>query len=185
MPASILRPGALDGRVLVLAGDAAAVAECCGALGAAIERIGADLLDEEAVTAAALGLVEADVLAVDTAAAFAGAGGGLGGLRLAVDGAWTAVRAVANADWIGPGRAGRVVLLAPAPDAGEHAGAVRAALENTARTLSTEWARHGVTVVAVLPGEDTTVAEVAELVAFLASEAGAYYTGCAFTLGSA
>jgi hypothetical protein len=39
--------------------------------------------------------------------------------------------------------------------------------------------------VAILPGTATSPAEVAELVAFLASGAGAYYAGCAFTLGSA
>jgi hypothetical protein len=41
-----------------------------------------------------------------------------------------------------------------------------------------------VTPVAVLPGATTTAAEVADLTAFLASPAGAYYSGCAFTLGA-
>jgi hypothetical protein len=36
--------------------------------------------------------------------------------------------------------------------------------------------------VAILPGDGTAAAGVAELVAFLASPAGAYYSGCAFTL---
>jgi NAD(P)-dependent dehydrogenase (short-subunit alcohol dehydrogenase family) len=54
-----------------------------------------------------------------------------------------------------------------------------------ARTLSIEWARHAVRPVTILPGTATSPAEVAELVAFLASPAGAYYAGCAFTLGSA
>ncbi|MDQ1702648.1 MAG: hypothetical protein QOF57_1900, partial [Frankiaceae bacterium] len=109
MPASILRPGALDGRVLVLAGNPVAVADQCAGLGAAVEALGADLLDEEAVTVGAAGLTRADVLAVVAAGAFMAAGGGLPGLRTAVDGAWNAVRAVANAAWIGPGRAGRIV----------------------------------------------------------------------------
>ena len=39
--------------------------------------------------------------------------------------------------------------------------------------------------VAVVPGAATSSAEVAELVAFLASAAGAYYSGCAFTMGAA
>lgn len=181
MTASILRPGALEGCVVAVARSIPAVEERCAELGAAVERLDADLLDEDAVTTAAAGVSGADVLAVDAATPFTG---GLTGLRTAVDGAWNATRAVANAAWIGPERPGRIVLLAPPPDAGEHAGAVRAALENMARTLSTEWARHGVTVVALLPGESTTAAETADLVAFLASEAGAYYTGCAFTLGS-
>jgi hypothetical protein len=35
-----------------------------------------------------------------------------------------------------------------------------------------------------VPGNETSSAEVAELVAFLASPAGEYYSGCAFELGS-
>ena len=58
-------------------------------------------------------------------------------------------------------------------------------MENLARTLSIEWARHQVRIVAIHPGRETTAGEVGDLVAFLASPAGAYYSGCAFTLGSA
>jgi hypothetical protein len=47
-----------------------------------------------------------------------------------------------------------------------------------------EWARYGVTTVAIAPGERTTDDELAELVCFLVSEAGDYFTGCAFELGS-
>jgi citronellol/citronellal dehydrogenase len=138
----------------------------------------ADLADEDAVGAAVGALGRLDVLVVDGAGPFAAAGGGLPGLRTAVDGGWNAVRAVANAGWTeegGPG--GKVVLLAPGAGAGEHAPAVGAALENAARTLSVEWARFGVRVVAVRAGDE---AERAELVAFLASPAGDYFTGCAF-----
>jgi hypothetical protein len=39
--------------------------------------------------------------------------------------------------------------------------------------------------VAILPGDATSPAEAAELVAFLASPAGEYYSGCAFTMGAA
>ena len=102
-------------------------------------------------------------------------------MRACLDGAWLAVRPVAT-------RAmpdgGLVVLLAPAPgDA--HREAARSGLENLARTLSIEWARFGVRPVAILPGSAPAAAEVAELVAYLASPAGAYYSGCAFTLGAA
>ena len=90
-----------------------------------------------------------------------------------VDSAFFAARAVANA-WIEGERGGKVVLVAPAGDAPQ-----RAAHENLARTLSVEWARHRITPTAILPG---TAADVAELVAFLASPAGEYYSGCAFTL---
>src|SRR4051794_6451555 len=96
-----------------------------------------------------------------------------------LDGAFIATRAVANA-WIGAERGGKVVLVAPRADA-----PTSAALENLARTLSIEWARYGITPTAILPGTATTPEEVGELVAFLASPAGDYYSGCAFTLGRA
>jgi NAD(P)-dependent dehydrogenase (short-subunit alcohol dehydrogenase family) len=77
---------------------------------------------------------------------------------------------------------GRIVYLAPASDAGEHAGAARAGLENLARTLSIEWARHGITLVTIAPGEATAAGEVAALCAYLASPAGAYFSGCLLDL---
>ena len=79
---------------------------------------------------------------------------------------------------------GRVLLIAPEPDAGPHAEAARAALENLARTLSVEWARYGITAVAITPGAGTSDVEVAELVCFLLSEAGGYFSGCRFALGT-
>lgn len=90
-----------------------------------------------------------------------------------VDSAFLATRVVASA-WIAAGREGRVVLVAPRDDAPG-----RAAHENLARSLSVEWARFGITPTAILPGRRE---DVAELVAFLASPAGGYYSGCAFTL---
>ena len=76
---------------------------------------------------------------------------------------------------------GQILLLAPLPgDA--HAQAARAGIENLARTLSIEWARFAVRPVAILPGAETPPRTVAELAAFLASPAGEYYSGCAFTL---
>ena len=90
-----------------------------------------------------------------------------------LDAAFISTRAVAGA-WIAGERGGKVVLVAPRDDAPQ-----RAALENLARTLSVEWARYGITATAILPGNDE---DVAQLVAFLASPAGDYYSGCAFTL---
>ena len=63
--------------------------------------------------------------------------------------------------------------------------AARAGLENLARTLSIEWARHGIRTAALQPGRETDPDEVAELTAFLASRAGDYYSGCRFALGEA
>ena len=49
---------------------------------------------------------------------------------------------------------GLVVVIAPAPGAGEHAEAARAGLENLARTLSIEWARFATRAVAVARQQD-------------------------------
>ena len=104
-------------------------------------------------------------------------GAELGG-RAALDAAWDAIQpAVAG----GLAGGGLIVLIAP-PPGDAHAEAARAGLENMARTLSIEWARLGIRPVAVLPGAATAAGEVAELVAFLASPAGAYYSGCRFEL---
>jgi citronellol/citronellal dehydrogenase len=176
----MLRPGLLDGHTVVTAGGAASCAAACAALGAATPALEADLLDEEAVTRAAAALGAADTLVCDAAAAFVGAGGGLGGVSAALDGAWNATRAVANAAFR-PAGGGKLVLLGPRPGDGEHAAAARAALENLARTLSVEWARYGIRTTAVLPGDATTDDHVATLAAYLASPAGDYFSGCAFT----
>jgi NAD(P)-dependent dehydrogenase (short-subunit alcohol dehydrogenase family) len=121
-----------------------------------------------------------DVLLWDGESAFAAADG-VAAVRAALDGAWLAIRPVAMQAMDG---GGLVLLLAP-PPGGAHHEAARSGLENLARTLSIEWARLGLRPVAILPGLPTTPADVAELVAFLASPAGAYYSGCAFTLGAA
>jgi NAD(P)-dependent dehydrogenase (short-subunit alcohol dehydrogenase family) len=74
------------------------------------------------------------------------------------------------------------VYLAPSPAAGPQADAARAGLENLGRTLSTEWARYGITLVTIAPGETTATGEVAALCAYLASPAGAYFSGCLLDL---
>ncbi len=166
----ILRDGVLAGTAVVVAGAGelgSAVLQRAAALGADVNERAVDPRGEEAPFEGA-----ADVLVYDAAE----------GMQAALDGAWLAIRPVATAAMIGHG-GGLIVLLAPRPGDPE-AEAARAGLENLARTLSVEWARFGVRPVAILPGGATSPAEVAELVAFLASEAGAYYSGCAFTLGS-
>jgi NAD(P)-dependent dehydrogenase (short-subunit alcohol dehydrogenase family) len=189
--ADLLRADLLEGQVVAVAGagPGGAVAATCAALGAATPALDAPLLDEGAVTraAAALGLV--DTLVCDAADPFAAAGGGLEGLRVALDGAWNATRAVANAAWrpaaggSGAGAVGgKLVLLAPRPSDGAHAVALAAALENLARTLSVEWARHGIRTTAILPGDGASDEELAALAAYLASPAGDYFSGCALTV---
>jgi NAD(P)-dependent dehydrogenase (short-subunit alcohol dehydrogenase family) len=155
----ILRAGLLDGVGLVVAG--------AGALGAAVEA-----------RCAVLGASSdrGDVLVWDGAAAFASASG-VEAVRAALDGGWDAIRGALRDGVL-------LVLLAP-PPGDAHAEAARAGLENMARTLSIEWARRGIRTVAIHPGARTSPAEMAELVAFLASPAGAYYSGCRFDLGRA
>jgi NAD(P)-dependent dehydrogenase (short-subunit alcohol dehydrogenase family) len=184
VPRSMLRAGLLEGIVVVTAGGAAHVASACLALGATTVALDADLADEDAVVAAARALDVVDALVCDAAAPFAAAGGGVEGLGAGLDAAWNATRAVANAIWIA-GEGGKLVLLGPRPRDGAHAGALGAALENTARTLSIEWARHAIRTTAVLPGDATGDEDVAQLVAYLASPAGDYFSGCAFAMGRA
>jgi len=136
---------------------------------------------------------EVDLLAVDGAGVFAAVAeaaqaaevelGTRAALRVCMDVSWNVTRAVANLAFLPNGRGGRVVYLAPAGSGGEHASAALAGLENLARTLSIEWARHGVTAVAIAPGTHSAAArEVAALTAYLASPAGAYFSGCLLDL---
>ena len=96
------------------------------------------------------------------------------GVRRALDDAWDAIRAHKL-----PPSPGLIILLSP-PNANPHAEAARSGLENLARTLSIEWSRHAIRVVTIHQAGDAS--QTAELAAFLASPAGAYYAGCAFTL---
>ena len=122
---------------------------------------------------------EVDMLVVDGAALFA-----VGGLGACLEGAWAATRRIVNDAFLPSAGGGRIVYLAPAPGAGEEADAVRAGLENLARTLSVEWARHGITVVTIALGDATAPGEAAALIAYLASPAGAYFSGCQLDLRS-
>lgn len=149
--------------------------------------------DEHPFAAAAAGrgatvdLAAASVVVADAGTAFRAAGGGMGGLRAGGDGAFAVARDAALARWIpaeGASTAGgRVIVVGPRPDDGEHATALQASLESTVMTLGTEWARYGITVVAVLPREGATDEDVLSLTLFLASAAGAYYTGTALRPG--
>ncbi len=176
----LLRPGLLDGVTICVAGTggyAGTVAAAATRLGAAVTRLPVDPLGDEPTLAEAPAV---DQLVWDGAGAF-GEGGDAAAVRAALDGGWLAVRAIATRDFIPGGRGGRVVLLAPLPgDA--HAAAARAGLENMARTLSIEWSRYGIRIVAIVPGAATTPETVAELCAFLASPAGDYHSGSAIEL---
>ncbi len=160
---TMLRQGLLDGRGVALAGGVApAIAGAIAALGARVNT------------------EPAHALVYDGRPAFGG--GGHASLRECTELAWVAVHDVATGALI-PAGAGKIVLIGPRPDAGPFAAAARAALENLARTLSVEWARYGVTAVAIAPGPQTADDELAELVCFLVSPAGEYFSGCVFELG--
>jgi citronellol/citronellal dehydrogenase len=169
----LLRDGLLAGLEL-LAAPRTARTDACAALGARVDALEVDLLDAAAAAAAASDS-PATVLVVDAEALF-GAGGATG-LRVALDSTWSAIHAA-----FAPQRTEKIVLIGPRPAAGEYAGALRAGVENLARTLSIEWSRFDVAVTALLPGAETSDEEAGELVAFLASPAGDYWSGCALTL---
>ena len=206
---ALLRSGLLQGVSSLLAGPPAplgdAVALAFTELGARVCACLPNGEDEDAIDEAVSGalteLGAIDVLVVDGAALFGS--GGPAALRGCLDAAWNVTRAVVNHAFLPDERepaTRRIVYLTPTLDAGEQAGAARAGLENLARTLSVEWARHGINTVAIAWGgrgsgpatsgregaaqAGTGVAEeVAALTAYLASPAGAYFSGCLLELG--
>jgi hypothetical protein len=162
----VLRPGVLGGvRFAVAPGG-----DLGEAVAARLESLGAARDD---LATAGDDLAAARVLVVDAAALFAAASG-VAAVRGALDGAWDVIQPLAGGPLL-------ILLLAP-PPGDAHNEAARAGLENLARTLSIEWARLGIRPVAIHPGAQTPAGEVAELAAFLASPAGAYYSGCRFDL---
>jgi NAD(P)-dependent dehydrogenase (short-subunit alcohol dehydrogenase family) len=218
---ALLRPELLHGQSILLAGAAlvagereplsASVRAACVELGAHVcecqlsrdallgrEDTETELVAGEAVECALAGAGSVGLLVIDCASLFACARGvdrssaARDALRACLDASWNVTNTVANRAFLGEDHGGRIVYIAPPADAGEHADAARAGLENLARTLSIEWARHAITAVAIAPGsvgpERSAVdiaREVAALTAYLASRAGAYFSGCLFDLRGA
>jgi NAD(P)-dependent dehydrogenase (short-subunit alcohol dehydrogenase family) len=211
----LLRPRLLHGVSILLARahaasdpDAslgAAVSAACAQLGARVHdcQLGSHRLEEAALERALEQALErghadakpdahidVEMLVVDGAGLFAHAAAGAGSegaraaLGMCLDVSWNITRALANRAFLPGGRGGRIVYLAPPADGSEHADATRAGLENLARTLSIEWARRGITAVAIAPGV-AMAREVAALTAYLASPAGAYFSGCLLDLRGA
>jgi citronellol/citronellal dehydrogenase len=134
--------------------------------------------------------------------------------ELNVQGTWNMTQAAAAKAFI-PQRGGKVVSVTLSPHNGMpgmvHSGAARAAVENMMRTLSIEWARFGIRLCAIAPGQFETEVfrtkyppevvemaprtvplgrlgrpeEVAWLVAYLASPAGDFFSGAVLTIDGA
>jgi NAD(P)-dependent dehydrogenase (short-subunit alcohol dehydrogenase family) len=179
---TVLRKDLLQGSAIaVAAGVPSAVCDALLSAGARLqqfdERLGEAELEDWA-------RVRAPLRAVVFDARRAFGRGGQEPLRAALEQAWASVRGLANGALISSPDSAKVVLVGPPPGAGRHAGAARSALENLARTLSVEWARFAVSTTAVMPGEHSTDEQLGELVSFLASAAGDYFSGCLLELGT-
>jgi citronellol/citronellal dehydrogenase len=135
-------------------------------------------------------------------------------IDLNVQGTWQMTHAAATKAFI-PQGGGKVVSVTLSPHNGMpgmvHSGAARAAVENMMRTLSVEWARFNIKLCALAAGQFGTEVlrtkypkEVAEnvertiplqrlgtpeemawLVAYLASPAGDFFSGCVITIDGA
>jgi NAD(P)-dependent dehydrogenase (short-subunit alcohol dehydrogenase family) len=194
----LFRAGLLDGVAVLCAGER-------GPLGAEIERVCTHLGAEVRRWEAEADRTPADVLCYDGDATFAASAGEREALDACLERAWDVTREVvaapllevhaaqdeaahavdgrvADADRPRRAHPSRIVFLAPRAGSGAFAEAASAGLENLARTLSIEWARYGVSAVAILPGATVAATEVAALVAYLASAAGGYFSGCLFDL---
>jgi len=200
-----------------------AVAEIEG-LGGRAEAVAMDIRDEEAVESLFDGALERhgriDLLLNNAGGQFLSPAEAISpkGFRTVVElnvvGTWLMTHAAATKAMI-PQGAGKVISVTLSPHNGMpgmvHSGAARAAVENMMRTLSVEWARHGVRLCAVAAGQfDTetlrtkyprevvdnvaatvplgrlgTEEEMAWLVAYLASPAGDFFSGSVITIDGA
>jgi citronellol/citronellal dehydrogenase len=191
------------------------------ALGGTADAVAADIRDEEAVDALVEGVLERhgrlDLLVNNAGGQFLAPAETISakGFRtvteLNVQGTWNMTHAAATKAFI-PQESGKVVSITLSPHNGMpgmvHSGAARAAVENMMRTLSVEWSRYGIRLVAIAPGQiDTEVfrtkyppivvetvpktiplgrlgrpEEVSWLVAYLASPAGDFFSGTVLTV---
>ena len=136
-------------------------------------------------------------------------------IRLNVEGTWLMTHAVATKAMIPSGRGGKIFSVTLSPHNGmpgmAHSGAARAAVENLMRTLSVEWARFDIRLLALAAGQFETQTlltkypaaiveriahtiplgrmgseqEFALLVAYLASAAGDFFSGAVITMDGA
>jgi citronellol/citronellal dehydrogenase len=199
------------------------VAEVEG-LGGRAEAEAMDIRDDEAVEALFEGILErherVDVLVNNAGGQFLSPAEAITpkGFRtvieLNVTGTWLMTHAAATKAFM-PQGGGKVLSVTLSPHNGMpgmvHSGAARAAVENMTRTLSIEWARFGITLVALAAGQFGTETmrtkypeevvravpgtvpvgrlgteeEWGWLVAYLASPAGDFFSGAVVTLDGA
>lgn len=180
---TLLRTDLLEGHGVALAGPAGeGIASRLRELGARVEALEPGYRpDEDQLGSWARERSPLRALVYDARVPFGE--GGAQALTQTMHDAWLAVREVAVGALIDGSEPGKVVLIGPAMDAGQHAQAAAAALENLARTLSVEWARYGVTTVMVGPRPDLEPDRLAQLVAFLCSPAADYVSGTRFDVG--
>ncbi|MSO41014.1 MAG: SDR family oxidoreductase [Solirubrobacterales bacterium] len=192
--------------------------------GGKAETFAADIRDEEAVETLMDGVIERhgklDLLVNNAGGQFLSPAEAISpkGFRTVIElnvmGTWLMTHAAATKAFI-PQESGKVISVTLSPHNGMpgmvHSGAARAAVENMMRTLSIEWSRFGIRLVAVAPGQfDTetlrtkypqevvdnvagtiplgrmgTEEEMAWLMAYLASPAGDFYSGCVITMDGA
>lgn len=193
-------------------------------IGGRADAVAADIRDADAVAALVDGVLERhgrlDLLVNNAGGQFLApaetitAKGFRTVTELNVQGTWNMTHAAATKAFI-PGGGGKVISITLSPHNGMpgmvHSGAARAAVENMMRTLSVEWARFGIRLCAIAPGQfDTEVfrtkypaelvatvprtiplgrlgrpEEVAWLIAFLASPAGDFFSGAVLTIDGA
>jgi citronellol/citronellal dehydrogenase len=194
------------------------------AAGGRAEAVAMDIRDDEAVERLFDGLLERhgelDLLVNNAGGQFLSPAEAISpkGFRtvieLNVTGTWLMTHAAATKAFI-PQQRGKVLSVTLSPHHGMpgmvHSGAARAAVENMTRTLSVEWSRFGITLVALAAGQfDTetlrtkypeqvveavpatvplgrlgTEQEWGWLVAYLASPAGDFFSGNVITLDGA
>jgi len=198
--------------------------EAAGPLPGNAEAVAMDIRDEQAVESLFERVVErhgrVDVLVNNAGGQFLSPAEAISpkGFRTVVElnvvGTWLMTHAAATKAMI-PQEDGKVLSVTLSPHNGMpgmvHSGAARAAVENMMRTLSVEWSRFGITLVALAAGQFGTETmrtkypkEIVEavpgtvplgrlgteeewgwLVAYLASPAGDFFSGTVITLDGA
>jgi citronellol/citronellal dehydrogenase len=198
--------------------------EAVRGLGGEAECEALDIREDEAVDAFVEGIVERhgrlDVLVNNAGGQFLSPAEAISpkGFRtvieLNVQGTWHMTHAAATKAFM-PQGSGKVVNVTLSPHHGMpgmvHSGAARAAVENMTRTLSVEWARFGIRLVALAAGQFDTETlrtkyppevtksvprtvpaqrlgapeEMAWMVAYLASPAGDFHSGSVITIDGA